>query len=440
MAESQDNIADEKGNMSTSESGLGSTQPVPKWWESKSYEDQPVDSKYGWLVVISGCLMMMFSMGCVNSYGSYQTYYHAHQFPEEATSTLAWIGTLQFAVMNAVGIPAGILCERVDSRLVSFVGGVIMGVSFIIASFCDTAVWKLMLTQGIVFSIGASLVFIPAVSFPSQWFVKYRPLAVGIVVAGSGIGGLWLTPATNSMIDRLGSGWALRISGIIIIAVCSACSIFMRNRLKLESREKVVDFSVLHDVRFLFIFAGAIFSTTGYFTPFFDMPMYAFKVVDMDASLANNLVTIINAASTAGRVVTGQIAVIVGNINALLVCMFVAALSLLVLWLPFEATGTTLACSIIYGFFCGGFISLLPVIIADLWGVSRIATIIGLLYIATFMGTMIGAPSSSAILDNIGHGTNFRPTIAFSGCFMAASFLAFCGLRIATNRKLLKKV
>ncbi|ORX68531.1 MFS general substrate transporter [Linderina pennispora] len=418
MAESQDNIADEKGNMSTSESGLGSTQPVAKWWES---------NKHGWFVVISGCLMMMFSMGCVNSYGSYQTYYHAHQFPEEPTSTLAWIGTLQFAVMNAVGIPAGILCERVDSRLVSFVGGVIMGVSFIIASFCDTAVWKLMLTQGIVFSIGASLVFIPAVSFPSQWFVKYRPLAVGIV-------------PTNSMIDRLGSGWALRISGIIIIAVCSVCSIFMRNRLKLESREKVVDFSVLHDVRFLFIFAGAIFSTTGYFTPFFDMPMYAFKVVDMDASLAKNLVTIINAASTAGRVVTGQIAVIVGNINALLVCMFVAALSLLVLWLPFEATGTTLACSIIYGFFCGGFISLLPVIIADLWGVSRIATIIGLLYIATFMGTMIGAPSSSAILDNIGHGTNFRPTIAFSGCFMAASFLAFCGLRIATNRKLLKKV
>ncbi|KAJ1945614.1 hypothetical protein FBU59_002255 [Linderina macrospora] len=355
-------------------------------------------------------------------------------------STLAWIGTLQFAIMNAVGIPAGILCERLDSRLVTFLGGVIMGVALIIASFCDSAVWKLIITQGIVFSLGASLVFIPATSIPSQWFVKYRALAIGIVVAGSGIGGLWLTPATDSMIKNLGTGWALRITGIVVIAVNSVSSIFMRNRLKVQSRDKVVDFSLLRDIRFMFIFAGAIFSTTGYFTPFFDMPTYAVKIVHMEENLASNLVTIINAASTAGRVLTGQIAIMMGNINALVLCMGVAALSLLVLWLPFETPGTAIACAVIYGFFCGGFISLLPVIIASIWGVSRIATIIGLLYIANFIGTLCGAPSSSAILDNIGHGTNFRPTIAFSGCFMAAAFVMFCCLRIAASRDLRKKI
>ncbi|ORX65729.1 MFS general substrate transporter [Linderina pennispora] len=436
----RDNTADEKGSIRESPSSIDVSQPPPRWWESKSYEEQPVDGKYGWIVVTAGCFMLMFSMGCVNSYGSYQTYYHAHQFPEEDMSTLAWIGTLQFAVMNAVGIPAGILCERLDSRLVTFLGGIIMGVSLIIASFCDSAVWKLILTQGIAFSLGASLVFIPATSIPSQWFVKYRPLAIGIVVAGSGIGGLWLTPATDSMIKNLGTGWSLRITGIIIIAVNSVSSIFMRNRLKVQSRDKVVDFGLLRDIRFMFIFAGSICATTGYFTPFFDMPTYAAKVVHMEENLASNLVTIINAASTAGRVLTGQIAVILGNINALVLCMCIAALSLLVLWLPFETPGTVIACTIIYGFFCGGFISLLPVIIANLWGVNRIATIIGLLYIANFIGTLCGAPSSSAILDNIGHGTNFRPTIAFSGCFMAAAFLMFCCLRIAASRDFKKRI
>ncbi|KAJ2796060.1 hypothetical protein H4R20_005663, partial [Coemansia guatemalensis] len=138
------------------------SEAEPRWWESKSLEDKPLDGWYGWGVVISGCFMLMFSMGCVNSYGTYQTYYHLHQFPDEPMSNLAWVGTLQFAVMNIFGIPSGILCERMDTRLVTFVGGVIMAVALIIASFCDSAPWKLILTQGIVFSLGASLVFVPS--------------------------------------------------------------------------------------------------------------------------------------------------------------------------------------------------------------------------------------------------------------------------------------
>ncbi|KAJ2720624.1 hypothetical protein GGI07_004504 [Coemansia sp. Benny D115] len=415
------------------------TRP-PRWWESKSLEEKPVDGAYGWVVVASGFLMLMFSMGCVNSYGSYQTYYLRNQFPNELTSTLSWIGTLQFAVMNLFGIPSGILCERFDSRLVTFVGGLIMGVALIIASFCDDAVWKLILTQGIVFAIGASLVFIPATSIPAQWFTNKRALAVGIVVAGSGVGGLWLTPATDSMISSLGTGWSLRITGIIVFAVNSVASLFMRNRLCVASRDKVVDLSIFRDIRFLFIFSGAVCGTTAYFTPLFSLPSFAISITGKSERFGTNLITIINAASTVGRIATGQVAAGFGNINTLSVCTFVAALSILVLWLPFHATGTLIACAIVYGLFCGGFIGLLPVVMADLWGVQRIATIIGLLYIANFMGTMVGSPSSGAILDNIGHKTNFKPSIAFSGAFMMCACMFFVFLRMSTERKIVKKV
>ncbi|KAJ2160671.1 hypothetical protein GGF46_002102, partial [Coemansia sp. RSA 552] len=414
--------------------GPGEPQAALRWWENKSLESKPIDGKFGWAVVMSGCFMLMFSMGCVNSYGTYQTYYHRYQFPEEPTSNLAWVGTMQFAGMNFFGIPAGILCERFDTRLVSFVGGVIMAVALIIASFCDDAVWKLILTQGIVFSVGAALVFIPSTSIPAQWFIKRRALAVGVVVAGSGIGGLWLTPATQSMIDQLGTSWALRITGIIIFAVTSVASLFMRNRLKVASREKIVDFGVFHDIRFLFVFTGAIFSTTGYFTPLFSLPTFATQVVGKSESFGTNLLTIINAASTLGRIATGEAASYLGNINTMATCTLMSSLAILVLWLPFEATGTMIACAIIYGLFCGGFISLLPVIMAQLWGVQRISTIIGLLYMANFVGTMVGAPASGAILDNVGHGTNFKPSIIFSGVFMLCAAGFFYALRFSTDR------
>ncbi|KAJ2311236.1 hypothetical protein IWW54_002755, partial [Coemansia sp. RSA 2705] len=404
---------------------------APRWWESKSLEDRPLDSKHGWAIVAAGCLMLMFSMGCVNSYGTYQTYYHQYKFPDEPVSTLSWVGTLQFGVMNFFGIPAGILCERVDTRLVSFVGGAIMAVALIVASFCDDAVWKLILTQGIVFSLGASLVFIPSTSIPSQWFTTRRALAVGIVVAGSGIGGLWLTPATQAMITHLGPGWALRITGIIIFAVNSVASLFMRSRLKVQSRDKVVDFSVFRDLRFIFVFIGAVCGTTGYFTPLFSLPTFAAQIGGKSDSFGNNLLTIINAASTVGRIGTGEVARYLGNINTMATCTLVSSLSILVLWLPFQATGTMIACAIVYGMFCGGFIGLLPVVMADLWGVQRISTIIGLLYMANFVGTMVGAPSSGAILDNIGHDSNFKPSIIFSGVFMLCAALFFYALRVA---------
>ncbi|KAI8320515.1 MFS general substrate transporter [Martensiomyces pterosporus] len=416
------------------------TIKAPRWWESKSYEEKPLDGAYGWAVVCACSMMLMFSMGCVNSYGSYQTYYHINQFPKEPMSTLSWIGTLQMAVMNLFGIPSGILCERLDSRLVTFTGGVIMGLSLIIASFCDGAVWKLLITQGIVFGMGASLVFIPATSIPSQWFVKNRPLAIGIVVAGGGIGGLWLTPATDHLITSMNTAWALRITGIIIIAINSACSIVVRNRYKVPPRDKIVDLAVLKDTRFLFLFAGTVCGTTGYFTPFFYMPSFAHQVAHTSVSFGTNLITIINAASTLGRILTGQAAMQLGNINTLLSCTIIAALSILVLWLPFHSAGTLVACAVVYGMFCGGFISLTPVILADIWGVSRISTIVGLLYIASSVGTIVGAPSSGAILDNIGRGVDFKPNIAFSGAFMMGAFLFFCGVRVATTRLLLSKV
>ncbi|KAJ2556916.1 hypothetical protein EV175_001678 [Coemansia sp. RSA 1933] len=421
-------------NDTTLESINAITPPKPRWWENKSLEDRPIDGPFGWAVAVSGCIMLMFSMGCVNSYGSYQTYYHLNRFPDEPVSTLSWIGTLQFAGMCIFGIPAGILCERFDTRLVTFIGGLIMGVSLIIASFCDSAVWKLIITQGIVFSIGASLVFIPSTSIPSQWFTKYRALAIGVVVAGSGIGGLWLTPATNSMIDNLGTGWALRITGIIVFVATSVSSLFMRNRLHVQASEKIVDFSVFRDIRFIFVFIGAICGVAGYFTPFFELPTFAIKVIGKSDSFGNNLITIINAASILGRIGTGQIAPLMGTINTMTGCTLIASLSILIFWLPFHTTGTVITCAIIYGLFCGGLISLLPVVIADLWGVQRISTIIGLVYIASFTGGMIGAPSSGALVDNIGHGTDFKPTIIFSGVFMLAAAVFFVFLRFTTNR------
>jgi hypothetical protein len=49
--------------------------------------------------------------------------------------------------------------------------------------------WQTMLAQGIGIGIGTGLIFLPALSVISQYFLKRRSLALGIVTTGSSVGG-----------------------------------------------------------------------------------------------------------------------------------------------------------------------------------------------------------------------------------------------------------
>lgn len=52
--------------------------------------------------------------------------------------------------------------------------------------------------------IGSGLIYVPAVISAGFYFEKWRALATGIAVCGSGIGAFVLAPITNALIDRFG--------------------------------------------------------------------------------------------------------------------------------------------------------------------------------------------------------------------------------------------
>lgn len=61
----------------------------------------------------------------------------------------------------------------------------------ILASFANT-VGQLIVTQGVLFAIGGSLVYSPAFLYLDQWFVRKKGLAYGVMWAGAGASGTYL--------------------------------------------------------------------------------------------------------------------------------------------------------------------------------------------------------------------------------------------------------
>lgn len=79
-----------------------------------------------------------------------------------------------------------------------------------------------LLTQGVMYGVGALLVYFPAMFLIDEWFVERKGFAFGISWAGTGIGGASTPFLLQWLLDTRGHRTTLRIcAGIIVSLFCS---------------------------------------------------------------------------------------------------------------------------------------------------------------------------------------------------------------------------
>ncbi|KIW42984.1 uncharacterized protein PV06_06473 [Exophiala oligosperma] len=155
------------------------------------------DGGYRWV-----CLACCFTINCF-------TWGIVASRPLDYTS----IGSLDFGIAMLSALLVTRLARTVGIRPLTLLGSFIFGGGFMAASFASH-IWHLYLSQGVLVGLGVGFAYVPSIAVLSQWFAKRRSLANGISAAGSGIGGLVFSFATGCTIDHLGTGWALRITGV----------------------------------------------------------------------------------------------------------------------------------------------------------------------------------------------------------------------------------
>lgn len=174
---------------------------------------------YGWIIV-AACFLIIALVSPIIS--SFSIFYPAvlHEFHWSRGSTS--IALSLHLVLNGMCSPvAGHLIDRYGPRRVMPIGAILTAGALIWLSR-STALWQFYVAFGVLAAIGSVLLHIvPLTTIVSNWFVRNRGTAIGIVAAGSGIGQLSL-PLLQYLIARIGWRNSYILLGAAILVIPTA--------------------------------------------------------------------------------------------------------------------------------------------------------------------------------------------------------------------------
>jgi MFS family permease len=125
-----------------------------------------------------------------------------------------------FIVSGLASPVAGDLVDRYGPRVVMPLGALITAGAFLWISQMS-APWHFYGAFGIVGALGATMLnIVPLTTVVSNWFVRNRGLAIGLVTGGQGLGQVGI-PAIQYLIDNIGWRNAYMVLGAIILVVPS---------------------------------------------------------------------------------------------------------------------------------------------------------------------------------------------------------------------------
>lgn len=141
--------------------------------------------------MVGGSLILFCSFGIVNCSGVFVQYYVNGPLSDYSSSAITWITSVQAFLITGSNLVMGRIFDSYGTRWILPLGTVFYALGLMLLSL-STEYYQIILTQGIVCGIGAAAVFNCASNSTLTWFFRRRAAALGIVVAGSSVGGIVL--------------------------------------------------------------------------------------------------------------------------------------------------------------------------------------------------------------------------------------------------------
>ncbi|KAJ8296759.1 MFS transporter asaE [Rhodotorula toruloides] len=200
---------------------------------------QPDRGKAAYLFLLGAFSIETLVWGLPSSYGVFLDYYQREGINgrHAGSSLLPLVGTVASGFIYLLGPPISILLNpRPRWRLhVIRLGAVLCSLSLLLSSFARES-WQLLLTQGLLYSIGGSMAYYSTFYFLQEWFVERRGFANGVCFAGTAAGGLVLPFILNALLERYGAALTLRALAVSTFILLGAAVPLVRPRLPLPPK------------------------------------------------------------------------------------------------------------------------------------------------------------------------------------------------------------
>lgn len=382
---------------------------------------------YGYIMVVAIFFIITIMEGTMYCFG---IFFKPLQSEFSWTSTQTSLAfSLYMVVHGLFYIVTGKINDSFGPRIVMTICGFFLSVGYIAMSRIN-ALWQLYILYGLILPIGMSGAFVPLMSTVTRWFVKKRSLMTGICAAGTGMGTMIIPPVASWLIST--SGW--RQSFIIIGAVSLVLIIVLAQFLKrdptditqstydidqadkIAAQRQVKGFSLRKAVwtnQFWIL-------STVYFGLVFYLQSVMVHIVPHAINMgispikAAIIVTFIGGGNTAGRVIIGATAGRIGNKLVTIISFILITFAAYILTLSKEVWMFHLF-ALIFGFGYGGLITMLPLLVADLFGLRAHGLIFGVVTFIITIGGGIGPLVAGYIFDLSGsYYTLFLVLLALS--------------------------
>ncbi|HEU4512270.1 MAG TPA: MFS transporter [Nocardioidaceae bacterium] len=356
------------------------------------------DSRRAWVTALLSFVAMFVSIGTGFSYGVLVL--PASRDLGVAEGTVAGAFAVTVMVFFLMGAPAGVLADRVGARVVLALGALAMGCGLLVTATAPNAA-MLYLGHGLLVGLAMSSTFIPLTAAVSAVFERRRSTAVGVAVSGIGLGTLVMAPLLAALIRAVGwrdSYLVLAAGSTAVLLVCAALT--KGPRLHSPHAPPASESTRTRDYRLMY--ASQVLLSVAIFTPFAHLPAYA-EQSGADAVDAAALVGVIGAASVVGRLGLGWVADRWGLFRTYRIC-FVAIGASFVAWLwPGAAYPALLLHAVVLGVGYGGFVALLPGLVAHRFGLERLGGLLGILYTSHVFGAGLGPLATGLLVDRLGY-------------------------------------
>ncbi|XP_055316717.1 monocarboxylate transporter 3 [Sitodiplosis mosellana] len=184
----------------------------------------PLDGGYGWVIVAASFICCLIVDGIAMNASIFNEELK-QEFGLTDDTKVAFVASLLQGFYLIAGPFVSAMANRWGFRPITIAGAFVASAAFAVSSQADGLPF-LYITFGLIGGIGFSMIYIPAVIIVGYYFERWRALATGIAMCGSGAGTFAIAPLATFLIDNCGWRHALLWLAMIILVTVLCGALF----------------------------------------------------------------------------------------------------------------------------------------------------------------------------------------------------------------------